>query len=162
MEIEQIRVGIADYKAARAPLKIITIGLGSCVGIALYDKVSKIGGLAHIMLPDSKQFQNITNPCKYADLAIPMLLSEMESIGAKRGNIKAKIGGGACMFNFTDKSLVMDIGSRNIKAVKDVLSKLSIDITGEDTGGNQGRTMLLDIETGKTYIKTVNSEMVEI
>lgn len=162
MEIEQLRVGIADYKTAYTPAKIITIGLGSCVGIALYDSMNKIGGLAHIMLPDSRQFSNISNPCKFADLAIPILLEDMQSMGAKKNTITAKIGGGACMFNFTDKSLIMDIGKRNVMSVKEVLSKLSIPVTGEDTGGNQGRTMLLDIGTGKTFIKTVNSTMFEI
>lgn len=162
MSTEQIKVGIADYKVAYTPSKIVTIGLGSCVGIALYDSAKKIGGLAHIMLPDSKQFSNITNPWKFADLAIPMMLKEMESMGARRSAITAKIGGGACMFNFSDKSLIMDIGARNGQSVKEVLSRLSIPIKGEDLGGNQGRTMMLDVETGKTYIKTVNSEMAEI
>lgn len=162
MEIEEFRVGIADYKAAYTPAKIITIGLGSCVGIALYDGINKIGGLVHIMLPDSKQFSNISNPCKFADLAIPILLKNMQSMGAKRNAITAKIGGGACMFNFADKSLVMDIGKRNVASVREVLMKLSIPIIGEDTGGNQGRTMLLDIGLGKTYIRTVNSVMFEI
>jgi chemotaxis protein CheD len=162
MEVEQLRVGIADYKAAYTPAKIITIGLGSCVGIALYDSINKIGGLAHIMLPDSRQFSNITNPGKFADLAIPILLRQMESMGAVRRNIVARIGGGASMFNFTDKSLIMDIGNRNVKLVKETLSGLSISIRGQDTGGNQGRTMILDTDTGKTYIKTVNSGTVEI
>lgn len=162
MVVEQIRVGIADYKASLSPAKIITIGLGSCVGIALYDGIKKIGGLAHIMLPDSRQFSNITNPVKFADLAIPMLLQQMESMGASRRAVVARIGGGASMFNFTDKSLIMDIGNRNVAAVKDTLSKMSIPILGENTGGNQGRTMILEVDTGKTYIKTVSSGIVEI
>lgn len=159
---EEIRVGIAEYKAAYRPYKILTIGLGSCVGIALYDGVNKIGGLAHIMLPDSTQFSNITNPGKFADLAIPLLLDKMISMGACRINMKAKIGGGASMFNFHDKSLIMDIGSRNVAAVKKTLSKLSIEITGEDTGGSHGRTMILDTDTGKTFIKNVSRTIIEI
>lgn len=162
MDVEQIKVGIADYKVACSPSKIVTIGLGSCVGIALYDRTKKIGGLLHIMLPDSRQFSNITNPLKYPDLAIPIMLTNMEKMGARRGSLIAWIGGGACMFNFSDKSLMMDIGARNVKSVKEVLCSLSISIIGEDTGGNKGRTMLLDLERGKTYIKTINSEMVEI
>lgn len=162
MELEQIRVGIADYKAAGTPLKIITIGLGSCVGIALYDGIKKIGGLAHIMLPDSRQFSNVINPGKFADLAIPILLKEMEGMGANRRSITARISGGASMFNFTDKSLIMDIGNRNVNAVREVLGGLCISINGADTGGSQGRTMILDVGTGKTYIKTVSAGTIEI
>lgn len=162
MVVEEIRVGIADYKTGRTPDKIMTIGLGSCVGIALYDSINKIGGLAHIMLPDSSQFSNVTNPAKFADLAIPSLLRKMEAIGANKRMITAKIGGGASMFNFSDKNLILDIGSRNVKSVKEVLARLSIPIRGEDTGGNQGRTMVLEAETGRTYIKMVSREIREL
>lgn len=162
MDVVEIRVGIAEYTAAYTPSKIITIGLGSCVGIALYDSINRIGGLSHIMLPESKDFLNITTPGKFPDLAVPILLSKMESMGANKRNIVAKIGGGASMFNFTDKSLVMDIGRRNVTSVKNILLKLSIMLRGEDVGGNQGRTMILDVETGKTFIRTVSRGTVEI
>lgn len=162
MELDQIRVGIADYKASLSPSKIITIGLGSCVGIALYDGTKKIGGLAHIMLPDSRQFSNVTNPAKFADLAIPLLLEKMENMGAGKRSIVARISGGASMFNFTEKNLVMDIGNRNVAAVKETLARMSIPLKGEDTGGNQGRTMTLDVELGKTYVKTVNRAIFEL
>lgn len=160
--VDQIRVGIGDFKAAFPPYKIITIGLGSCVGIALYDKKNRIGGLAHIMLPDSTQFSNITNPDKFADLAIPRLVNQMKAMGAQMNTVYAKIAGGASMFNFSDKSLVMDIGGRNVQSVKDILFNLHINILGQDTGGNQGRTMLIDVELGKTYIRTINNKMIEI
>lgn len=162
MGTEEIRVGIADYRSAPAPFKIVTIGLGSCVGIAIYDNVRKIGGLAHIMLPDSTQFSNVNKPGKFADLAIPLLLQELEAMGVSRRNLTARIGGGASMFNFSDKGLIMDIGNRNIRSVRDTLQRLSIPIKGEDVGGNQGRTMILDVATGRTYIKTVGKDMKEI
>jgi chemotaxis protein CheD len=162
MGTEEIRVGIAEYKAAYMPSRIITIGLGSCIGITLFDSTSRIGGLAHIMLPDSRQFTNASNPGKFADLALPLLLETMKSMGARSSSITARIGGGASMFKFSDKSLIMDIGNRNITSVKKVLSDLSIQIKGEDTGGDQGRTMILDTGTGKTYIKTINHGIVEI
>jgi len=162
MIVEEIRVGIGEYKASLSPSRIVTIGLGSCVGITLYDSIRKIGGLAHIMLPDSTQFSNVNKPGKFADLALPLLVREMESLGASRWNLIAKISGGASMFNFTDRSLIMDIGNRNVGAVKKALSKLSLKIAGEDTGGNQGRTMILDVCTGRTYIKTVGAGIKEI
>lgn len=162
MYTEDYRVGIAGYKAASRNARIVTIGLGSCVGIALYDSINKIGGLAHIMLPDSTQFMNVTNPGKFPDLAIPLLIKDMEALGASRSNIIARICGGASMFNFSDKSLIMDIGNRNVKSVKEILSKLSIFLKGEDTGGSQGRTMELYVEDGSTMVKAVNCGIKQI
>ncbi len=83
MEYNEIKVGIADLNVAFSPDKLITVGLGSCVGIAIYDKAIGIGGLAHIMLPDSSQFNKITNEIKFADLAIPILVEDMIKKGAK-------------------------------------------------------------------------------
>lgn len=162
MEVKEYRVGIADLDVATSPDKIITVGLGSCIGIALYDKFKGIGGLLHIMLPDSTQFSNVTNPLKFADLGIPILIEKMESKGANKRNMKAKIAGGASMFNFSDKSMVMDIGNRNGIAVKRVLNEFSIPILSEDIGGNKGRTMIFDTSNGTVQIKTVGMGVKEI
>lgn len=162
MELREIRVGIADLNTAINPQKIMTVGLGSCIGIALLDKTTGIGGLAHIMLPDSKQFNNVTNPAKFADLAIPILVEKMEKLGANRRNIKAKIAGGAAMFSFSDKSMVMDIGSRNSESVKKVLKELTIPLMAEDVGGNKGRTIVFSTENGMLEIRTVGVGKKEI
>ncbi|MFT8313967.1 MAG: chemotaxis protein CheD [Clostridium sp.] len=161
-EVKEIRVGIADLNLAYPPDRIITVGLGSCVGIALYDKYKKIGGLAHIMLPDSSQFNNITNEKKFADLAIPILIEKMAEQGSNVRNIKAKIAGGASMFNFTDKSMNMDIGKRNSIAVKNVLREFNIPILSEDVGGNKGRTMILHTSDFIVQIRTVGLGIKEI
>lgn len=161
-EILEIRVGIADLNLTKKPNRIITVGLGSCIGIALFDEKKEIGGLAHIMLPDSTQFNNVTNPCKFADLAIPILLEKMLKLGANNKNIKGKIAGGASMFTFTDKSMNMDIGNRNGVAVKKVLQNLHIPIISEDIGGNKGRTMVLDTSSFTVQIRTVGLGIKEI
>lgn len=158
----EVRVGIADLNTASPPKKLITVGLGSCIGIALYDTSKKIGGLAHIMLPDSTQFSKVNNPMKFADLAIPLLLERMQKEGAIKKNLVAKIAGGASMFNFSDKSMVMDIGNRNSISVKKVLKELLIPILSEETGGNKGRTMIFDTEKGIVQIKTVGMGIKEI
>lgn len=155
MMIEEKKVGIADLNIVKAPNKIMTIGLGSCVGIAIYDKRHKIAGLAHIMLADSTQFKNITNIAKYADLAIPTLVKDMIKQGSIKRDLTAKIAGGASMFNFSDSSMVSDIGKRNGIAVKKALGKEGIPIIAEDIGGNKGRTMILDAETGEVTLKIV-------
>lgn len=162
MKDNEVRVGIADLNTAIAPRKLITVGLGSCIGIALYDKYSKIGGLAHIMLPDSTQFTKVSNSMKFANLAIPLLVEKMQRQGANKRNIIAKIAGGASMFNFSDKSMIMDIGNRNSISVKNVLKEMGIPLKGESIGGNKGRTMIFNTEDGIVQIKTVGMEIKEI
>lgn len=156
---KEVRVGIADGAIVSAPDKLITMGLGSCVGIALYDKEKKIAGLVHIMLPDSTQFKNILNPFKYADLGVQSLLEKMLSLGCRKDNIVAKIAGGASMFNFPDKKIISDVGKRNSTAVIEAITKLSIPIIGEDIGGNKGRTMILESEDGAVTIKSIGNSL---
>ena len=162
MEYNEIKVGIADSNVAFSPDRLITVGLGSCVGIAIYDKNIGIAGLAHIMLPDSSQFNKITNEIKFADLAIPILVADMIKKGAKLRNMRAKIAGGASMFNFSDKSIVMDIGNRNSIAVKNALKVLAIPLLAEDIGGNKGRTLIFDTISGVLSIRTVGLGTIEI
>lgn len=162
MAITEIKVGIADLNLVLDPGSIMTIGLGSCIGIALYDKTTKVAGLAHIMLPDSTQFKAATNPMKFADLAIPMLIEKMEKQGCKKRNIVAKIAGGASMFNFTDKSIISDIGKRNSAAVKKTLKEQEIPIMAEETGGDKGRTMILSAADGKVTLKVVGKGIIEL
>lgn len=162
MNCIEIKVGIADLKVGISPDKLITVGLGSCIGIALYDRIQCVAGLAHIMLPDSTQFNNVTNPLKFADLAIPILVESMEKQGAMKKNMKAKIAGGASMFNFSDKNMIIDIGNRNGIAVKNVLQALNIPIISEDVGGNRGRTMIFYSENGLVEIKTAGAGIKEL
>lgn len=153
---ELIKVGMADYKVGRNPASLISYGLGSCVGIALFDSITKIGGLAHIMLPNSTQARSTENPAKFADTALPLMLAEMVQLGAGKSRITAKIAGGAQMFTFTNVTDIMRIGERNAEAVKEVLKKLDIRILAEDTGGNYGRTVELRLDTGKFRVKTID------
>ena len=128
----------------------------------MYDKTSGIAGLSHIMLPDSKQFSSVTNPMKFADLAIPILVNKMELKGAKKRNLIAKIAGGASMFNFSDKNIISDIGYRNGVMVKEVLNELGIRLISEEIGGNKGRTMIVDSANGLVSIRTVGEGTKEI
>lgn len=162
MIVEQVKVGIADYKIIKAPKKIMTIGLGSCVGICIYDTKTKVVGLAHIMLSDSKRFKNIDNEKKFADLAIPKLVNEMIDLGCERSNLIAKIAGGASMFNFSDSKMISDIGKRNGIAVREALKKEKIDIVAEDIGGSKGRTMIVDSLTGKVTLRIVGEGIKEL
>ena len=157
-----IRVGIADAKIISAPDSTMTIGLGSCVGIALHDTVKKITALIHIMLPDSHAFKKVTNPYKFADLAIPLILEEMIKRGCAKRNLVAKIAGGASMFKFSEQSINSDIGNRNIEAVKKAITREGITVASEDVGGSKGRSMFVEAETGRVLIRTVGEGTKEI
>ncbi len=157
-----IKVGMADLQSARHPCLITTLGLGSCVGIALYEPVKKVVGLAHIMLPSSKHARNNINIAKFADTAIFKLVDDMAALGAAKSKIVAKLAGGAQMFSFNDTSEIMRIGMRNVIASKVVLGQLKIPILAEDTGGNYGRTIVLNSENGMLTIKTIGHGVKEI
>lgn len=147
------KVGISDYCAALSPDSIVTVGLGSCVGIAIYDNVKKIAGLAHIMLPISTAFKDATNVKKFADTCIPLLVKDMERKGAVRKNMVAKIAGGANMFKMSGET----IGERNAQAVIDTLRSLNIPIKAKDIGGSAGRTIRVDASNGNVYVKKVGT-----
>ena len=157
-----IKVGMADLQSSKHPCVITTLGLGSCVGIALYDPDRKIAGLAHIMLPSSLQARNNSNIAKFADTAIIKLMDDMVILGAQKIKILAKLAGGAQMFSFSDASEMMRIGARNIAASKEVLTSLGIPIISEDTGGNYGRTIEINSENGTLFIKTIGHGLKEI
>ena len=146
---------MADLNVCVAPNGITTLGLGSCVGIALRDPVTKIGGLAHIMLPDSTTIRNNTNIPKFADTGIEELVKQVVAKGASRARLVAKIAGGAQMFAFQTKSDMVRIGERNVEASKKKLRELKIPILAEDTGKNYGRTVIFYPETGDFIIRAV-------
>lgn len=154
--MDTVHVKIADLAVKKDNGVLVTFGLGSCIGIALYDKRLKVGGLAHILLNNSENFKrpNVTNinPAKFADTAIPVLIKEMLTVGAKKDNLEASIAGGASLFNF--KSDSGSVGDKNIEAVKAGLKKAGIRIISEDVGGSCGRTMRLFVETGEVTITT--------
>ena len=156
---EVIRVGMADLNICKAPDIIITLGLGSCIGLTFYDPVTKIGGMVHYMLPDSTQMRNNSNIAKFADTGIEELLRRVVGAGANRGRLVAKIAGGAKMFEVSGMSNVGNIGERNAIAAKEKLKELKIRLIAEDTGLNYGRTVELHCETGEFYIKSVGKPL---
>ena len=148
-------VGMADMNVAKDNGVLITLGLGSCVGIALYDAVAKVAGLAHSMLPDSKEIKNNTNIAKFVDLATIKLTKDMISYGAQQSRIVAKLAGGAQMFAFGSTQQNMRIGDRNVEAAEHMLKRLGIKILSKDVGKTFGRTVELYAADGKFIIKTI-------
>ncbi|MBQ6807179.1 MAG: chemotaxis protein CheD [Lachnospiraceae bacterium] len=152
---EMIKVGMADLNVCVSPDGITTLGLGSCVGIALRDPVTKIGGLAHVMLPDSTAIRNNSNIPKFADTGIEELVKKVVAKGANRTRLVAKIAGGAQMFAFQSKSDMVRVGERNVEATKKKLAEMKIPILAEDTGDSYGRTVIFYPENGDFIIRAV-------
>lgn len=157
-----IRVGMADYKVGRSPSTLISYGLGSCIGISLYDPQTKIGGLLHIMLPDSTQARVSDNPAKFADTGLPLMLNDVLGMGASKSRLVAKIAGGAQMFAFSNATDIMRVGTRNAEAVKKILREMGIRVIAEDTGGSYGRTVQIDLTNGVYKVKTIDRGEKEI
>lgn len=147
---------MAEYKAAKPPYSLITLGLGSCVGVTLYDNLTKVGGLAHVMLPDSTlSGKKDYNPGKFADTAIDVLIEEMLKLGASKNRMVSKIAGGAQMFQIKSENNIMQIGKRNVEAVRNKLNQLNIRIVAEDVEGNYGRTIEFFCEDGRLAVRTI-------
>lgn len=159
---EMVKVGMADLKVTKLPNSLTTLGLGSCIGICLYDSGKKIIGMAHIMLPSSKAIRNNSNVAKFADTAIVKLIDDMKSEGANEKRLTAKIAGGSQMFKFSSGNDMMKIGLRNAEAVRDILKDLKIPIVADDTGGNFGRTIEFNSNNGNLLIKTIGHGVKEV
>lgn len=146
---------MADLNICVSPDSITTIGLGSCVGVAIRDPVTKVGGLAHVMLPDSTEIKAATvNIPKFADTGIEELVRQVVAKGALKARLVAKIAGGAQMFAFSGGG-AMRVGDRNVAACLKKLQELRIPVLAQDTGDSYGRTVIFYPETGDYVIKAV-------
>ncbi len=152
MTKEHVSVGIAKLVVMHNPAVLITRGLGSCIAILLRDPVARFGALAHIILPSIEQSNDKEHPLKFADSAIEIAVKRMLEKGCSKDRIVAKIAGGACMFHVEKQ--IINIGEKNVGAVIHKLEEMHIPILASDTGGNHGRNVEFDIETGVVTIKT--------
>jgi chemotaxis protein CheD len=148
---DRIKVGIADFAVGDAESTLSTSGLGSCVGIALYDRRAGVVGLAHAMLPDG---EGKTDEAKYVDTAIDALIAEMVHAGASRRRLHAKLAGGSTMFEFN--STEQSVGDRNVEAARAALASLNIPLDAEDVGGEHGRSLELDGATGTLRVRSAS------
>ncbi len=148
-------VGIAEIALSQSPQRLVAYGLGSCVGVTLYDAKNQTGGMAHVMLPSSKLHSTEAPPGKYADTAMSHLLAEMLKTGSLLRYLEAKVIGGANMFASLTQSSV-PIGLRNVSAVRQILGEMGIPIVGEDVGGTHGRTVIFNLEDGRVEIRKLN------
>ncbi|HEY9070262.1 MAG TPA: chemotaxis protein CheD [Candidatus Ozemobacteraceae bacterium] len=155
-------VGMAELRIARDPDILAAYGIGSCVIVAMYDPKSRIGGMAHIMLPDSTGIsQERLNPRKFADTAVPLLYQTLSHAGCFKTSLIAKVIGGAEMFP-PNEDLKNNIGSMNTAAAVKALEKLSIPIAAQDIGGRAGRSLELKLDSGKIHLTVLGESAKEL
>ena len=154
---QKIKVGMADFNVCKAPDTILTLGLGSCVGIVLYDKTTKVAGMLHAMLPDSTKIKDNSNRSKFVDTGLEDMISILEKAGVRRKNLVSKQ-----MFKFSSDSDISGIGDRNVEAAKAKLKEYGIPIIAEDTRLNYGRTIEFSPETGMLEIRAVGKSITHI
>lgn len=147
-----IIVGVGEYRTIGGPGQLVCIGLGSCVGIAIYDLQAQVGGLAHAMLPRYEEGRDKINAAKYADSSIMLMVDELVEMGALRGRLRAKIAGGAHMFSFLSSD-TLNIGQRNSEAARETLRAEHIRLLGEDLGGTRGRTITFSTVDGSYRVQ---------
>lgn len=153
---QTVAVGLGELAVSSAAGDLLVCyGLGSCVGIAAYDPVSRVGGLAHVVLPDSALAHGQDKEAKFADTAVPALLTRLQAGGANPHRLVIKIAGGAQMLGSSPLASRLDIGLRNTEAVKAALTKAGLWVAAEDVGGNYGRTMRLYIGPGRVHVSTI-------
>jgi len=155
-------IGIAEKVISKSPDKLVTLGLGSCVGLVLFDPIKKISGLVHIMLPNAPLGPNSVNRFKFADTAIEDMIKLVTQAGASRYHLQAKLAGGAHMFNNAYNSDMMGIGKRNVDICQKVLRENRIPVAAQDTGGTSGRSIEFCCESNMLQIRTVAPKSVRL
>lgn len=154
--MSRLAVRIADLRTGGPGEVLAAVGLGSCVAVAIRDRIRQRGSLAHIMLPQQTEGcrRSGENMCKYADVAVPEAIRALEFIGCRREDMEAKIAGGASIFEFGRAADGGDIGSRNVEAVIRALEEQGVPLLAADVGGREGRTVEFSIDSGELAVKT--------
>jgi chemotaxis protein CheD len=149
------RVKVADYAVRQGGHVLTTIGLGSCVAIALYDRDTQIGALAHILLPSPAMSRETANPAKFPETIIPVMLEEMRTLGTRNARVSAKIVGGASMFGQLATGTGINIGERNVHATREALAAAGVPIIAEDTGLDYGRSVYFHLADGRLEVRSL-------
>ena len=160
MDAVETMVRMGELAVSSAPGDVlVSLGLGSCIGLALIDRRMGIAGLAHIVLPQS-QGHGHANPRKFADLALPEMLTELADLGARKMRLEAVLVGGASMFAVSSANL--EVGQRNEAAVRDLLRKLRIPVAAAATGGSRGRTIRVDVASSAVTVREAGGKDTEL
>ncbi len=157
---ERIMLSLGEWAVSDDPEReLVCLGLGSCVAFCAYDPQKHIGGMAHMVLPDSDHGKRSGAEAKFVDLAVPLVVREMEGLGALRSRLVVHLVGGAQMLSGASFSDTMMIGQRNVEAAHEAVEAQRLKITSEDTGGDAGRTVKLAIATGQLDISSPRKKL---
>ena len=160
--MQEIVVGISDVKLAKGNVELVTYALGSCVGICIYDEFIQAGGMLHAMLPDANAGGADSCIEKYVNTGVPYMYKRLCAMGTDIRRMRAKIIGGAKMFDFAVTGSKADIGTTNIIAARKCLNYFGIPIVSEATGGKVGRSVWFNVSDGSVRIKTTGNEIITI
>ena len=160
---EMVVVGLGEMQVSNDPNMVLAcLGLGSCIGISAYDPVARVGAMVHVVLPHGNNIDCGKSPTKYANTALPIMVNAMERKGAIKSRIVLKIAGGAKIIHTIAVGSILDIGDRNIAAVKKAVAENKLSIKAEDIRGTLGRSMWLNVDTGVTKFRTTASAVGEL
>ena len=155
MKPRQTFVKVAHHATGGAEDLLVTLGLGSCVAICVHDRVARVGGLAHVLLPEPALARDQGNPAKFASTAVPLLLKELEGLGGRSGRMEARLVGGASMFTSLMVPGSLNMGERNVRAAREALKRAGIPILAELVGGDYGRSVRFTVGEGRTVVSSV-------
>lgn len=160
---QTITVGLGEVFVTQDPsLSVACFGLGSCICICAFDPITRIAGMAHVVLPECKGTYDNKASTKYADVAVPFLIKEIENSGGFKAHLKVKLVGGAQMIHSAEFNDAFEMGVRNLRKIKEILANEKITITGEDTGGNYGRSVWMFVKSGKVLVRKAGEEPYEL
>jgi len=159
--MNQLTVEIADLEIGTGNMLLVTTGIGSCVAIALHDAESRVGGLAHVLLPHAALSSRPSRPGKFPATAVPAMLARMRELGA-RGEISARLIGGASMFGGLLPSGAVGLGVRNVKAARQACVEHAVPVVAEAVGGTMGRSVFFDVATGRVQVRNVRGDDVDL
>jgi chemotaxis protein CheD len=155
MKPRQTFVKVAQHAVGGSGDVLVTLGLGSCVAILLHDRLARVGGLAHALLPEPALARDQGNPSKFATTAVPLMIEELAAMGARAGRLEARLVGGASMFTSLMVPGSLNMGERNIRAARAALLQAGIPILGEQVGGDYGRSVRFTVGEGRTVVSSV-------
>jgi chemotaxis protein CheD len=148
-------IGLGEWAVLRDAGTLACLGLGSCVALILDDREARVGGVAHIVLPSPSLSRDRSNAARFGETAVPFLINEMVRAGAVRGRLKARLVGGASLFAALTAPGTVQIGHRNLRVSRTGLAEAGVAIVGEAVGGEVGRSVWLDVDTGVVTVRSV-------
>jgi len=159
--VKEVVVKVAEFAVAREGV-LVTLGLGSCVAIMLHDPERGAGAMAHVLLPSISLARDITNPAKFPETAVPLLIQRLAALGADPRRLEAKLAGGATMFSQLVTPGTIQMGERNLLAARSALRAAAIPILREAVGGERGRSVRFHVQDGRVEIRSVGADMLVI